>query len=414
MIQRVKGTHDYLDLSLFNYILDRTRACMTLHHFTPIMTPIIEPTELFIRSLGQHTDVVSKEMFVFSPSESESICLRPEATASTCRAFVENGVQQTPWKVYTWGPMFRHERPQKGRYRQFHQVSVEIIGSAAVAQDAQLISILDRLFSQFLAFDSYALQINFLGCQEDRARYKEILNTFLDRVISQICDTCKVRKEKNILRVFDCKNPNDQKLYEKAPVITDYLDAECQKEWQELQHLLEMLSVAYSVNPRLVRGLDYYQKTVFEFVSGALGAQNTFCGGGRYSKLVQLVGARQDQPCIGAAFGIERLMLMLEPLKDKLQLPQLPALQVIIPIAAAQHPLALLLAQELTSKGVCAEALFEGSLKSMMKHANKIGAQHVLIVGEDEQKENAVTVKNMVTGKEDRMKQVDVAQFLKR
>lgn len=413
MIQRVKGTHDYLDLSLFNYIIERTRACMALHHFTPIMTPIIEPTELFIRSLGQHTDVVSKEMFVFSPSPGESICLRPEATASTARAFVENGVQQTPWKVYTWGPMFRHERPQKGRYRQFHQVSIEVIGSEAVAQDAQLISLLDRLFSQSLHFDAYALQLNFLGCAEDRAKFKLVLNEFLDGIISQICETCKVRKEKNILRVFDCKNPADQALYQKAPVMTDHLCESCAQEWTTLQQLLEALSVSFSINHRLVRGLDYYQKTVFEFVSAALGAQNTFCGGGRYSQLVQLVGAREDQPCIGAAFGIERLMMMLELVKDKLQLPQPPALQVIIPFSVAQHPIALLLAQELTGKGICTEVLFEGSLKSMMKQANKLGAQHVLIVGEDEQKEHAVMVKNMVTGKEEKVKQIDVARAIK-
>jgi histidyl-tRNA synthetase len=413
MIQRVKGTHDYLDLTLFNYILDRTNTLLRLHHFTPIMTPVLEPTELFVRSLGQQTDVVSKEMYVFSTAGGESICLRPEATASTARAFVENQVQQTPWKVFTWGPMFRHERPQKGRYRQFYQVSIEVIGSASVSQDVQLIALLDKLFTQFLAFDSYALQINFLGCQVDRPAYKEILHKFLNGVVDKLCENCKVRKEHNILRVFDCKNPTCQEVYVNAPKIIEHLCATCGLEWQQVQDNLEALSVSFTVRPSLVRGLDYYQKTVFEFVSSALGAQNAFCGGGRYDQLIALVGAKNDLPCVGAAFGIERIMMMLESMKDKLMLPQLPALQVIIPMGVAQHTIALLLCQELINKGVCTEVLFEGSMKNMMKQANKLGAQHVLIIGEDEQKENAVMVKNMITGQETKMKQIEVAQTLK-
>lgn len=413
MIQRVKGTHDYLDLTLFNFIVERSSALFKKHHFTPIMTPLLEPTELFVRSLGQQTDVVSKEMYVIPTSDGDSICLRPEATASTVRAFVENGVQQLPWKVFTWGPMFRHERPQKGRYRQFHQVSLEVIGSASIAQDAQLIAMLDQLFSQILMFDSYALQINFLGCHEDRHRFKEKLHTYLESVVDKLCENCKVRKEKNILRVFDCKNPTCQELYTKAPVITDHLCVTCSTEWQTIQELLEALSVAFTIKPQLVRGLDYYNKTVFEFVSGVLGAQNAFCGGGRYDQLVTMVGGKEDRPSVGAAFGIERMIMMLEPMKDKLPLPQLPSLHVIIPIAPAQQTVALLLSQQLITQGLCVEVALDGGMKQMMRYANKVGAKYALIIGETEQAEHAVMVKNMVTGQETKVKQVDVAKLLK-
>jgi len=413
MIQRVKGTHDYLDLTLFNFIIERATVLFKQHHFTPIMTPIVEPTELFVRSLGQQTDVVSKEMYVIPSTDGESICLRPEATASTVRAFVENGIQHVPWKVFTWGPMFRHEKPQKGRYRQFHQISLEVIGSSAIAQDAQLIAMLDYLFSQLLTFDAYALQINFLGCHDDRARFKETLGSYLDSVIDKLCDNCKVRKEKNIMRVFDCKVPTCQGLYTKAPVITDHLCVTCTEEWKTVQELLEALSVAYTIRPQLVRGLDYYNKTVFEFVSGALGAQNAFCGGGRYDQLVTMVGGKEDRPSVGAAIGVERLMLMLEPLKDKLPLPQLPALQVVIPVAPAQQTVALLLGQELINQGLCAEVLLDGGMKQMMRHANRIGAKYALIIGDTEQAERAVTIKNMVTGQETKVQQTEAAKFVK-
>ncbi|MFI5333516.1 MAG: histidine--tRNA ligase, partial [Candidatus Babeliales bacterium] len=289
MISRVKGTQDFLDLSLFNAIVDQCKRQAAVYGFTEIATPILEHTELFKRSLGLHTDVVNKEMFIIQTSsendESESICLRPEATASIVRAFVENHVQQTPWKVFTYGPMFRHERPQKGRYRQFHQISLEIIGSAAVAQDVQLIKMLDRFFSEKLLCSNYALHINYLGCAQDRAAYTATLKKFLDSVSNYLCPLCTERKEKNILRIFDCKNPNCQQVYTKAPHITDALCTACATEWHQLQEQLSLLSVSYHHNPTLVRGLDYYSKTVFEFVSGNLGAQNAFCAGGRYDQL---------------------------------------------------------------------------------------------------------------------------------
>lgn len=416
MLSRVKGTHDFLDLRLFNFLVHSVQKHCALYNFTEIATPIIENTDLFKRSLGLETDVVSKEMFIVQGHKSEeeaSLCLRPEATASTMRAFLQDGTFSTPWKVYMYGPMFRYERPQKGRFRQFHQVSIENIGCTSIDQDVQFITMLDRLFQERLLLDAYALQINFLGCPDDRARFKEVLHSFLNDHEKQLCSNCLVRKEHNILRIFDCKVETCKEIYKKAPHITDYLCASCKDEWQRLQINLQLLSISYTINPNLVRGLDYYDKTVFEFMSTDLGSQNAFCGGGRYSRLATALGAKHDVPSIGAAIGIERVLLLLEPIKDRLALPQPPPLQVIVPFSPEQHGLALLLADTLHAQNFCVDTLLEQeSIKSMMRKAHKMGAQHCLLIGPDEQQTREVTVKNMITGHEERMKQVDVAAYL--
>ena len=415
MFNKVKGTQDFLDLSLFNYVLGAIKKQLTTYHFTEIATPILEHTDLFKRSLGLATDVVTKEMFTLNVSaDSESICLRPEATASMARAFIENGVQTTPWKVFQWGPMFRHERPQKGRYRQFNQVSMEIIGSKSIAQDVQFIKMLDRMFHEQLGLNNFALLINFIGCFEDRVAFKvELLEFLATDTARDICDLCTVRKDTNIMRIFDCKNPVCQTIYQKAPHIADNLCEPCDGEWKQLQEQLSLLSVSFVYKPTLVRGLDYYNKTVFEFVSDNLGAQNAFCAGGRYDSLVAQLGGKQDQPSVGAAIGIERLVLLLEPAKDQLRMPQAPALHVIIPMGAEQQTLALLLADELQAADLCTELLLDGdSLKNAMRQANKLGASYCLLLGSDEQATRTVTVKNMITSASERMPQIDVIKFL--
>lgn len=418
MIPRVKGTQDFLDLTLFNFALSTIKKHLQLYCFTEISLPILEYVELFQRSLGEHTDVISKEMFLVASRTQDSeatICLRPEATAPIARTFVEHTIQTIPWKVFTWGPMFRYERPQKGRFRQFNQVSMEIIGSVSIAQDVQLIKMLDRLFHEKLLINDYALLINFLGCQEDRKNYEQKLRAFLDTISDKICSTCTERKTKNILRIFDCKNPVCQQLYEKAPKITDSLCPACQQEWADLQKQLDLLSISYKPQPRLVRGLDYYSKTVFEFVSGNLGAQNAFCAGGRYDQLIKQLGNKEDQPSIGAAIGVERLLLLLEIVKSTLPLEQAPTLHCILPLTPQQQTLALLLADTLQEYGLSTEVLLEGdSLKSMMRKANKMGAKFCLLLGEDEQQKNEVTIKNMVTSQEERLAQVDVVSYLKK
>lgn len=417
MFNKVKGTQDFLDLSLFNYVLGAIKKQLTIYHFAEIATPILEHTDLFKRSLGLATDVVTKEMFTLNTSaESESLCLRPEATAAMARAFIENGVQTTPWKVFQWGPMFRHERPQKGRYRQFNQVSMEIIGAKSIAQDVQFIKMLDRLFHETFGLSNFALLINFIGCFEDRVAFKVKLNEFLATEIAQdICDLCKVRKDTNIMRIFDCKNPVCQSIYQKAPYIAENLCSSCDDEWKQMQDQLSLLSVSFAYKPTLVRGLDYYNKTVFEFVSDNLGAQNAFCAGGRYDSLIAQLGGKQDQPSVGAAIGLERLVLLLEPAKDQLRMPQPPPLQVIIPMDVQQQTLALLLADELQAADLCTEVLLDGdSLKSALRQANKMGAAYCLLLGSDEQASRTVTVKNMITGSSDRIPQIDAIKFLKK
>jgi histidyl-tRNA synthetase len=414
MINRIKGTQDLLDLTLFNFLIESVKKQLALYNFHEIATPIIEPTDLFKRSLGTETDVVNKEMYtVNTGADQELICLRPEATAATMRAFIEAGIQTIPWKVFSWGPMFRHERPQKGRYRQFHQVSLEVIGSDSIYQDIQVITLLERLFCDILKLDEYALHINFLGCAQDRIVFKKLLYDYLT-TLTQLCDTCIIRKEKNILRVFDCKVKTCQELYADAPKITQSLCATCLSEWQTIKQSLEHLSVSYSHVPTLVRGLDYYEKTVFEFVGLQLGAQNAFCGGGRYNQLATIVGSKQDYPSVGAALGIDRLVLLLEQKKDGLLIPQKPPLYIIAPFSKEQFDIALLLADELQAQNICVDVLLEGaSFKSMLRHANKAGARACLIIGPDEQKAREVTVKNMITGAEEKVSQRDVAIFLK-
>ncbi len=416
MIQRVKGTQDFLDLTLFNFLILQTNKHLELYNFKEIATPILEPLDLFKRSLGLETDVVTKEMYVIKGNdEEEQICLRPEVTASIARAFIEHGGLQTPWKVYTWGPMFRHERPQKGRYRQFHQIDIEVIGSNSIDQDVQFLKMLDRLFHEVLKLNTYALLINFLGCAADRAEYRKKLRTFLETLHSTVCATCMVRKDKNVMRVFDCKNPECQEMYKKAPHITDFLCTECAAEWQELRNALEALSVSYSVTPGLVRGLDYYDKTVFEFVSAQLGAQNAFCGGGRYNTLIGQLGGKEEQPSLGCSIGIERSILLLEQSKNALALPMQPALAVVMPLSIEQHTLALLIADELQAKGICTDLLLEGdSVKSMMRKANKMGAKYALLLGPDEQQSKTVTIKNMMTGAEEKVPQKEVTEHVSR
>lgn len=421
MVPRVKGTQDFLDLTLYNFLIDKTRHHLQTAAFTEIATPLLEHTELFKRSLGLHTEVVSKEMYTVvtgyedkENEDSKGLCLRPEATASTMRAFFNNNIDERPWKVFSSGPMFRHERPQKGRYRQFHQTTIEVINAKSIAHDAELIAMLDRLFTEQLKFPAYALVINFLGTPQDRTSYKEALKAFLDKQ-SNLPEKILALKETNILRIFDLKDPACKEALKDAPVITDYLCTESRQEWEQLQSLLQQLSVSFVCDPRLVRGLDYYNKTVFEFVSTQLGAQNSFCGGGRYDYLSQTLGEKDAVPSLGAAFGIERVIMILEQNQALLNLPHKPALQMIMPMTQQQQALALLCADALRSNDICCDVILdEASMKSMMRKADKSGAQHVLIIGEDEVNNNYITVKNMMTGTSDKVPQSRLVAYFKK
>jgi len=410
---RVRGTQDILDLKWYNFLIGVLGKHVECYNFSQIETPILELTSLFVRSLGQETDVVTKEMYVFETSKGESICLRPEGTAGTMRAYLENSIESKPWKVWSHGPMFRHERPQKGRWRQFTQFNLEVINAESIAHDAYFLKMLDLLFSQKLFLENYVIKLNFLGCSADRDAHRKAMLTFLNKLEQEICATCLMRKEKNLLRIFDCKNEHCQKIYADAPKIIDFLCEECTGEWKQLRELLDHLAVNVVLTPSLVRGLDYYEKTVFEFCSQALGAQNAFCAGGRY-ELGKALGAKQECPSLGAAIGLGRLQMLLEAVEEKLCIPEKSALHLILPMSQEQQALALLLADTLHKADLCVDVILDGgSMKSMMRKANKMGAASVYILGEDEQRDGTVSVKDMVTGKNVVIKQVEVIDFIK-
>ena len=415
MFPRIKGTQDILDYRLIEGVLQIIDRHLKNYNFSQISTPILESVSLFERGLGVATDVVSKEMFVVqSKSDREQICLRPEMTAGTVRAFVEEqGSLVLPWKVFSYGPAFRYERPQKGRLRQFHQVSIESLGTATVAYDAFFISMLSNLFAEKLEIEHFVLQLNFLGQPEDREIFKTHLYAFLTNHDAILCETCKQRKDTNILRIFDCKVQACSDLYTQAPKITDYLTPASQAEWQAVQDQLLQLSVTFVHNPYLVRGLDYYNKTVFEFIGLALGAQNTFCGGGRYDSLAQQLGSKELIPAFGAAIGMERLLIVLEDQQEKFATPR-PSLICLVPCTAEQNGTALLIADSLQAAGICVDVLLDqASLKSKLRKADKLQATYALVIGEQEQAENFVMVKNMMTGKDEKVSQADLQTYFK-
>ncbi|MBP6870160.1 histidine--tRNA ligase [Candidatus Babeliales bacterium] len=415
MFFRIKGTQDVFDYRLIEGVLQIIEHHLQNYNFSQISTPILESVSLFERGLGFQTDVVSKQMFIVqSKSESESICLRPEITAGTVRAFVEQqGSLVLPWKVFSYGPVFRYERPQKGRYRQFHQVSIESLGTDNVVYDAFFISMLSNLFAEKLEIENFVLHVNFLGQQEDREIFKTHLYAFLSEHDAILCATCKQRKETNILRVFDCKVEACHNVYKQAPKITDHLTPASQAEWQLVQDQLLQLSVTFVHDPYLVRGLDYYNKTVFEFIGLTLGAQSTFCGGGRYDSLAQQLGSKDQVAAIGAGIGMERLLLMLEGVEEKFATPR-RSLVCIVPCALEQNGTALLIADHLQAAGVCVDLLLDtASLKSKLRKADKLQAKYAVVIGEVEQQQNFVMIKNMMTGQDEKVFQADLENYFK-
>lgn len=415
MFPRIKGTQDILDYRLIEGVLQIIDRHLKNYNFSQISTPILESVSLFERGLGIQTDVVGKEMFVVqSKSDREQICLRPEMTAGTVRAFVEQqGSLVVPWKVFSYGPAFRYERPQKGRLRQFHQISIESLGTSAVMYDAFFISMLATLFSEKLEIERFVLHVNFLGQQQDRDIFKTHLHAFLSEHDAILCETCKQRKETNILRIFDCKVEACHNLYKQAPKITDHLTPASQIEWQMVQDQLLQLSVTFVHDPYLVRGLDYYNKTVFEFIGLALGAQNTFCGGGRYDTLAQQLGSKEEVPAIGAGIGMERLLIVLEGQEEKFATKKRP-LVCVIPCAVEQNGTALLITDSLQAAGVCVDILLDvASLKSKLRKADKLQTAYAVVIGEQEQAQNFVMVKNMMTGQDEKVSQADLETYFR-
>ncbi len=397
MIQLIRGFKDILpgEVELWQQIEKTAVSLLEDFGFKEIRIPILERTELFARSIGEDTDIVEKEMYTFPGSKGEFITMRPEATASVVRSYIQHKmyVKDPIQKFYTIGPMFRRERPQKGRYRQFYQINAEVFGIDSPFIDAQLILLLVTLFSRLSVTDVES-HINSLGCPACRPNFKEALSAFLSKKAEKLCSDCMRRRKRNPLRVLDCKVPSCQEAVSDAPSILDFLCSECNRHFEEVKNHLGQLNIPFVINKRLVRGLDYYTRTAFEIQTGSLGAQNAVAGGGRYDGLVKALGG-PDMPAIGFAVGFDRLVEITG--LNNTDLSQKPHIFV-----AALGEKSKSKAFEWTAafglKGIRAEMDFgDKSLKSQMKRANRLGAAYALIVGEKELEEGSVVFRNMTT-----------------
>ena len=365
---------------------------LSSYGYSEIRLPIIEPTDLFARSIGEVTDIVEKEMYSFADRNDDSMTLRPEGTAGCVRAVVQHNLAATPQRLWYMGPMFRYERPQKGRQRQFHQLGVEAFGVATPDQDAELIALSRQLWRRLGVDDALQLEINSIGSAADRARYREALVGYLGEHRESLDEDSQRRLETNPLRILDSKSPDTQAVLDSAPVLSDYLDAETQAEFAELLSQLDALGIPYVVNPRLVRGLDYYNKTVFEWTTEHLGAQSTVCGGGRYDTLVYTFGGKET-PAAGLAVGLERLILLMQALDITVSAP-VDLYVVTADDTAYRHSLPRLdaLRRQFPDLDVV-QHLGGGSFKSQFKRADKSGAAWALVYGDAEVANNQVTLK---------------------
>jgi len=390
-IQKIKGFADQ-----YTRMEALARDTFARYGFGELRTPLLEKTELFAKSIGEDTDVVGKEMFTFPDRKDRSLTLRPEATAGVLRAFIESGVHQ-PGKVskfFTFGPMFRYERPQKGRQRQFHQINAEVFGAPEAQADGELILML-RTFLNRLGLTKLTIELNSLGCHECRPGYRQaLIDYYQSKDRENFCEDCRRRMDTNPLRVLDCKVPTCKELVKDAPVITDHLCGDCRAHFADVRAILDGAGAAYELNPRLVRGLDYYVRTCFEVSSNDIGSQTAVAGGGRYDGLIQNLGG-PDCPGSGFACGMERLALLLGPA----ELPRPDFYLAVVDESAANE--AMLFAQKLRDKGLTGEVSFgAGSMKSRMRAANKSGAKVCLILGGSEVADGTVTVKYMAEERE--------------
>ncbi|HUA21355.1 MAG TPA: histidine--tRNA ligase [Bryobacteraceae bacterium] len=401
MIRAVKGTRDILPPSsaAWNQVETVAREVFRTCNYQEIRTPILEETALFARGVGQDTDIVSKEMYTFEDRDGSSLTLRPEATASVMRAYIEHRLDQRPGlqKLYYIGPMFRRERPQKGRYRQFFQIGAEAIGSESPAVDAEVIEMVVELLRR-AGLSGFQLLLNSVGDQNCRPQYVALLKENLRDVAAKLCDDCRRRSETNPLRVLDCKVPEDQPLIDALPSIQDHLCEACQAHFNAVRAHLDDRGIPYAVRPRMVRGLDYYMRTTFEIVHGALGAQNSVLGGGRYDGLAESLGSRVHSPGIGFSIGEDRLVMSVEQEHPEAYKPSLDL--YIAPLGAAAERHAAHLASRLRSTGRSVELGLDGKLKRSLELANKMGARFALIVGENEIAAGQYALKNMESGEQ--------------
>lgn len=394
-LQPVRGTHDLLpdDMRAHRAVIDRARATAMLYGFEEMATPIFEFTDVFVRTLGDTSDIVTKEMYTFERS-GDSITLRPEGTAGVCRAFISNGLTQSlPLKAFYAGPMFRYERPQKGRQRQFHQFGVELLGVDSPKADIEVLGLGAHILDALGLKDKVTLELNTLGDSESRAAYRDALVAYFGAYKDDLSEDSRLRLEKNPLRILDSKDEGDRKLVADAPVLSAYLNDASRAFFDELLDGLAAMGITYTVNPRLVRGLDYYCHTAFEFTTTALGAQGTVLAGGRYDGLIGMMGGPAT-PGIGWAAGVERLSMLVQ------DVPAKPRPVALVPMGEAAEKVALELADRLRRGGFAVDMAYGGNMKKRMKRANTVNAVAAVILGEDELARNEAAVRDLDSGEQ--------------
>ncbi len=398
----IKGTKDVLpkDVHKNQYIEATALDIASKFGYKEIRTPVFEHTELFQRGVGDTTDVVQKEMYTFDDKGGRSITLRPEGTAGAVRSFLENGLcnEALPQKVCYLTSCYRYEKPQAGRLREFHQFGVECFGTASPLADAEIIALAKSIFDT-LGVQDLSLEINSIGCPKCRAEYHKALKEYFASRKDELCDTCKGRLDRNPMRILDCKSPICHEIAQGAPVVIDYLCDECKEHFEKVQKYLDAQNIEYKINPQIVRGLDYYTKTVFEFVSNSIGAQGTVCGGGRYDGLVEELGG-QHTASLGFAMGLERLMLLMEAQGCEFPQAEKPDL-FIVALGEKATLKALEIAKDMREEGFSALLdLNQRSVRAQMKYADKLGAKFNVVIGDNEVENKIAKLKNMQTGEE--------------
>lgn len=415
MIIAPRGTHDILpsESCRWHMIEDKIKEIVLEFGYKEIRTPMFESTELFERGVGDTTDVVQKEMYTFLDKGGRSVTLRPEGTSPIVRSFVENSLyaQPQPTKMYYLYPCFRYEKPQAGRLREFHQFGVEVMGADTAAVDAEVISLAMQVFKR-LNITGIELNINSIGCPKCRTAYNEKLKEFFKPHLNELCETCRQRYEKNPLRILDCKVKSCKAIYNNAPVLLDNICEDCAAHFELLKEYLEVMEIPYNIDATIVRGLDYYTKTVFEIVSKNNGSEGTVCGGGRYNGLVAEVGG-PDMTGVGFAMGLERLLLVLESLDLIPENREQPDI-FIANIGKEADMFVQKLVYDLRNSGISAERDYLArSVKAQMKYANKTGARLSAVVGDDDIANGAVSVKNMQTGEAEEVRFDALADYIK-
>lgn len=400
--KKIKGTEDVLpkDSYRWQFVEDVMRKESAAYGFKEIRTPVFEHTELFARGVGQTTDVVQKEMYTFDTKGGESVTLRPEGTAGAARAVLEHGLvnDSLPIKASYFVSCYRYEKPQAGRLREFHQFGLECYGTQSPVADAELICAAQSIFDR-LGIKQLRLEINSIGCPTCRAEYHKALKEYFYGYKDELCDTCNSRLEKNPMRILDCKSPVCSKIAGGAPRITDYLCDECKEHFASVQKYLDAAGVEYTVNPTIVRGLDYYTKTVFEFVTDFIGAQGTVCGGGRYDGLIEELGGKH-LPSLGFAMGIERLLMLMD--KQGIEIPQPSTCDLYVAVMGESASLkSFEIIKAVRSCGLIAETDIVGrGLRAQMKYADKIGAKFSMVLGDNEIEQGKAVIKNMSSGEQ--------------